>query len=131
MRKRLVWVDGFLCLAALAVAAAVTLERLTPRPGVTPENFKRLHKGMTEQEAEAILGRKADGHLDGGGRGHNVSWWHEGECHLGLWSPPFGLQSPSSVMDGHMVLPDGSTLPLREKPGNWPLDKLRAWLGWK
>ena len=51
-----------------------------PKPGVTRENFRRLHKGMTQEEVESILGGK--GRIDGlmirpylGERGTHVEDW--------------------------------------------------------
>jgi hypothetical protein len=57
MRKRrlLVWAGG---LAFVAVVAWYVVLATRPKynPSVTPENFYRLRLGMTQQEAEAILG---------------------------------------------------------------------------
>jgi hypothetical protein len=52
----------------------------TPKPGVTLENFKRLHAGMTEEEVEKIFGSK------GTDRGANCNFkyrllfWDDGEA---------------------------------------------------
>jgi len=46
-------------LVAMAVILLLLIDR-RPRPGITPENFKRLYVGMPEADAKAILGRKAD-----------------------------------------------------------------------
>jgi hypothetical protein len=47
-----------LCLIALAFA--VTDHLLTLQPGVTEANVKRIRKGMSEEEVQAILGRAPD-----------------------------------------------------------------------
>jgi hypothetical protein len=55
MRKQVLAVSVLLlCLAVLALV--VVWQRPRPAPGVTLENFRRLHKGMTEVQVEAILG---------------------------------------------------------------------------
>jgi hypothetical protein len=130
--RRLLWIDGFLCLAAVVLAAWVAWDRLTPRPGVTPEKFKRLHREMTEKEAEAILGRPANGSewIIGGHR----RWWSDEGTTLELfvcdaWVQGSGPQGPY-LMDGRLQLSDGTTLELREKPHFLP-HKVRKWLGWK
>ena len=43
-------------LALVALALAVTHERLGPWPGVTEANVKRIKPGMTMREVEGILG---------------------------------------------------------------------------
>src|SRR5262249_50264303 len=55
MRKRLLLTGG---LAVYVVVLAPLLLPLfhRPSPGVTRENFLRMHQGMTEEEIEAILG---------------------------------------------------------------------------
>jgi hypothetical protein len=53
-RKRLLVI---LVIACAVLAGSVLLFRyLSPGPGVTLENFKRIRKGMTERDVEAILG---------------------------------------------------------------------------
>jgi len=47
-----------LCLVALALG--VTERLLEPPPGVTETNLRRLRKGMTLREGEAVFGRPAD-----------------------------------------------------------------------
>src|SRR5689334_5221586 len=54
-RRRLLLVAGVVLLLGLA-ALPVVWQALPPRQGVTPENFYRIRRGMTEQEVEAILG---------------------------------------------------------------------------
>jgi hypothetical protein len=46
-----------LAVGVLACLALPGLRLLWPRPGVTPDNFKRLRQGMTREHVEAILGR--------------------------------------------------------------------------
>jgi hypothetical protein len=60
MGKRLLWGVAYLVFLALVVAVVIRLMDQPPPPGVTVENFKRLHKGMTEEEVGVIFGRPAD-----------------------------------------------------------------------
>ena len=55
--KRLLLIFG--CLAAVLLAGYVTLRLTAPRHRITPENIRAIKKGMTEQEAEEILGAPA------------------------------------------------------------------------
>jgi len=61
----------------LIFAAALACLLLTPlprhRPGVTQENFRRLHQGMTEAQVEAIFGAQARFRLRY--TGNHVSYW--------------------------------------------------------
>jgi hypothetical protein len=54
------WLLIALLLAPFGLALGVAVFRPPPKPGVTPENFRRLHKGMSQAEVEAILGESAD-----------------------------------------------------------------------
>jgi hypothetical protein len=54
MRKKLVLVLGVVALLGLAAPLWGRLQ--PPRPGVTEANFHRLHRGIIQREAEAILG---------------------------------------------------------------------------
>src|SRR5947209_5120795 len=58
MRKRRITAGVCICLAILVVALilAFVVHTFRPSPGVTPENFARLHTNMTEEEVTAILG---------------------------------------------------------------------------
>jgi hypothetical protein len=48
--------------ASLLVASPIAAVwwALTPEPGVTLENFRRLHDGMTLEEIETIMGKPSD-----------------------------------------------------------------------
>jgi hypothetical protein len=54
MRKRLILVT--LAAAVIACVGLITLAMMPPRHGVTKADLNRLHKGMTPEEVEAILG---------------------------------------------------------------------------
>src|SRR5690348_18276985 len=57
-RYRLLLAGSVIC---VGVITGVLLQwALTPSPGMTRENFKRLHAGMTLPEMEAIMGRPPD-----------------------------------------------------------------------
>jgi outer membrane protein assembly factor BamE (lipoprotein component of BamABCDE complex) len=55
-RLRLTSVLLGLVALALVVALEVKLTRPTITPGITPQNFAYLHKGMTREDVEAVLG---------------------------------------------------------------------------
>src|SRR5690349_7307465 len=57
-RRRLLLGAG--ALALLGLAAGLTVWWAGPRPGVTLDNFRRLRPGMTDAQAERLLGRPAD-----------------------------------------------------------------------
>ena len=52
--------DSYTCwargVALIALGLVVTDRILTPKPGACEENFKRLRKGMTRAQVEALLG---------------------------------------------------------------------------
>jgi hypothetical protein len=123
MRKRLLWIGGLLCLVALAVAGWVAWDRLTLRPGVTPENFKRLYGGMTEKEAEAILGRPPDTRWRDSGR-HWDSWSGE-EIEITLAVTEYAGPGESWVSFGEMTRSDGSVQTYRGEPPPSLLVRLR------
>jgi hypothetical protein len=58
MRKRRIKAGLCICVAILVMAliVAFVVHTSQPTPGVTPENFARLHRGMTEEEVIAVLG---------------------------------------------------------------------------
>jgi hypothetical protein len=51
-------------LACIVGLVLVVLALLPPRPGVTKENFDRIHNGMTRAEVEAIFGDESGRHKD-------------------------------------------------------------------
>jgi hypothetical protein len=55
MRRRLLLGVGFFA-ALLCGAYLYLLWKQTYTPGVTPDNFRRLHEGMSRAEVEAIMG---------------------------------------------------------------------------
>lgn len=78
-RRRLLLLAAAVCLLAIPFVARLAT---TPAPGVTLENFKRLHRGMTLEEVEAIMGRSPDDSDDLRRRGGNgiVRWWYSEEA---------------------------------------------------
>jgi hypothetical protein len=54
--KKKWWIIGIATLAIAGGIAVVIPMLRPPRPGVTKANFDRIKKGMTEADAEAILG---------------------------------------------------------------------------
>jgi hypothetical protein len=115
-----------LTLVALALVLTDTL--IAPAPGLTPQNVRRLRRGMTEVEVEALFGRDADRHLGHGECAFVAAWQATGrpaECKL--WRAERGGVyvgfGDDGRVTGHLVYGD-----LTEVPG--PLDRLRAWLGW-
>jgi hypothetical protein len=132
VRKRLFWIIGGLLLgAALLTIAILLLVDRQQKPGITTGNFKRLHDGMEEDEAEAILGRKADHSVQAGSM--HVSSWGEGNYAVYLdvidkVPPDTALQRPI-VVSGSMTFPDGTTLrfPVQQPPlqrPDSPIDRL-------
>jgi hypothetical protein len=114
-----------LCLAVLTLVAIWTYPARKP-PGVTPENFRRLHQGMTEKQVEAILGSPGMGWV------FNLSYGREyaGDgCDVRI---EFGAMNDNdekvTAQQGWMTTTDGSVLELAEKPISL-FDRLRLWLG--
>jgi hypothetical protein len=123
MHKRLLWISGIAVGGTSLLWVVMLLLARPPIPGITPENFKRLYAGMSEEEAIAILGRKPRP----GGRmtHHHLDNWDESDCQVHLdtcdiWTPNFGPQGPT-LSHGHMRLADGTTLELRPEPEHLPL----------
>jgi hypothetical protein len=104
-------------LALVALALAFTDWALSLQPGVTEANIKRLRKGMTLGEVEAVLGGPGEP-LNEDEDGHPLGPW--------VWRGP----------DAHvMVIINSGRLsqilwsqPEQARPGF--LARLRAWLGW-
>ena len=123
MRKQLLWFGGLvLGLVALTLVVVVLIDRPS-KPGVTVENFKRLHKGMTEEEVEAIFGRPAD---------HKSYMTLQ---NLRDWDGPgFRVHLVFSLGEAHgfLVFLDNRTeLEIQEKPYEFPLKQMGRWLGLK
>jgi hypothetical protein len=88
-------------------------------PGVTAENFLRLHPGMTENEVDSILGQ-ATGRLSyNGGADVSKSWEVEESAVI----ITFGDGATDS---GTFFGKDGLRLELRPKPETWR-EKLKRW----
>jgi hypothetical protein len=118
----------FAGLALLAVAGAFLLtdRLLTPPPGVTEANVKRIREGMRLAEVEAILGPRTK------------TWQAQGEwaisgtlddgvvvCFEAGRVSRVGISSVRGPSCWHA--PSAYRFP-RATPR--PLDRLRAWLGW-
>src|SRR5262245_52855278 len=54
-----------LLLVVLVVSLVAVWKRPVRTPGVTQENFQRLHKGLSQQQVEAILGSEGETLLTG------------------------------------------------------------------
>lgn len=87
-RRRLLLFAAAACL--LFVVPAVAYWTLVPTPGVTLENFKRLHSGMSIEEVKTIMGRAPDRSFQWIGSGH-------------LWHGEEGTVSISTDFDARMV----------------------------
>jgi hypothetical protein len=109
-----------LCLAILALV--VMWQRpAPPAPGVTLENFRRLHVGMTEAQVEAILGTSHDKWRGDGG----WVWVYEGaDRRVGV---EIGFSGGEAI--GGVYGTDVRHFePLREK--RTFLGWVRSWLPW-
>jgi len=130
-RRRLVYVGASLiCLVTIFWGGFLLLPTpLLVEPGITPENFKRLHAGMTEGEIEAVLGRPADHTSDNsvmamGGR--RAEWFEKGYSVVVMIDL---LRTQPVASWGQMACPDGSTLSFNETQVALPKNRLRHWLG--
>ncbi len=128
MRKRLLLGVGLLCcLACLALLGAllVRLTRDSVKPGVTVENFRLLHKGMTEEEVESIMGGPGTDMMHVTLR--HVTHWDGEDCTVGIWFSEIIFDSgPVGAEEGTLTTKDGLSEELRENPrrGKW-----FPWLG--
>ena len=135
MRKQLLWLGGlFLCLAVLGLVVVLTYRDLVSdhvTPGVTPENFKRLYAGMSEREAEAILGRPTDGKIYKTGNHYSI-WRENGMFVIQRVSDICFLEDDQpDLIEGQIHLPDGTMIELREPQKESTSDQFRQWLGLK
>jgi hypothetical protein len=116
-----------LLLGCLALVALVAVPRLlAPKPGVTVENFRRLHRGMTKEEVDAILGGPGEvsGFINNMARTRD---WHGDHCTVSIMSSSLATLDAAS---GEIRTDDGRLL-LRlapEPPSCW--DQLRRVLPW-
>jgi hypothetical protein len=98
-----------------------------PRPGVTQENFRRVHKGMSEEEVEAILG--GPGEPAGFMMLTKSREWRGPDCVVSI---TFGLITGAGAIDGSLTTDDGLTLELTDEPPDTPFVKrLVEWLGFR
>ena len=104
MKKRL-----RLLLLAVGVFVGVgvaVLRPVPPKPGLTVENFRRLHQGMTEDEVEAILGQ----HCMASGEGWSLTlYWLTEHGHAEVDFPlshteEVGAESGQLSLDGCQVV---------------------------
>jgi hypothetical protein len=124
MRKRIVLGIGLLgCLGLVALVAVPRLVGL--RPGVTVDNFRRLHPGMPEQEVAGILGRPGEQCEPG-----EPSWngiycrrWSSTSCVVEVWFIGGVAQSGEAKTEDGLVqfLPDSP-------PPLW--DRFRRLMPW-
>ena len=116
-RRRLLLIVAAVCL--LLAVPFVVRWAMTPVPGVTNENFKRLHTGMTLEEMEAILGERAE-------------LQHVAGMPVHTWT---GKDSGVSVIEnapGYMVgwhFRNGYPIAQLASPPDPLLTKIRRWLG--
>jgi hypothetical protein len=119
MRKRqILWIGGAVVLVALAFL--LTDQLLTPSPGVTKANVRRIRAGMTLQEVEAIFGEPVTV-VQHGGFTHKrtTGLWLTGAVHVMLLF--------NDEMRVETVLDVRST---REPTERNFLERLWSWLGW-
>jgi hypothetical protein len=82
-------------------------------PGVTPDNFRRLHEDMTRDEVQAILG--CPGKFQFRMTGSHGEGWHGEECSINLWFSDFvrvGVES------GEMTTKHGSNVKVADNPAD-------------
>jgi hypothetical protein len=117
-RRVLLGLVGLVLLAGLGTLGIEHL--LSPAPGPTPENFRRLHTGMHKNRVFAILGephRKQEGAA-------SHDWTNSDET----WSIVITVNDEERAVSGGLIslqLSDNFES-LREDPGVW--GRLRAWL---
>jgi hypothetical protein len=108
MRRRFLLVVGlFACL--FCGASLYVMWQPSYTPGVTPENFRRLHKGMTRDEVQAILG--GPGSFQQRGTDSFGEKWHGEHCCIFLW---FQDWAEVTVDSGSMTTQDGSRVYMAE-----------------
>jgi hypothetical protein len=125
MRKR-VLAGGVLLLCVAVLALVVVWQRKAPpAPGVTGENFRRLHKGMSQEQVELILGAPS---VEEKGRWFGLEYtdctW-EGESGYGIRM----TFMPREAVDGDLIQDEGIMDVLRDKPVTL-LEWVRSWLPW-
>ena len=104
-------------LALVALAFAVTDLALSLQPGVTEVNVKRIRRGMTLSEVEALFGANGRLCFKRGRCARRTSvyeWTGGGGEAVAVFGPDGGAESALFRRDPHLS----------------PLVRLRAWLGW-
>jgi hypothetical protein len=94
---------------------------IPPKPGVTRENFRCLHKGMSQRQVAAILG--SEGKVIGVMTGVSILGWKDGEGDI--WVHFDGYGAYEGTYWGNL---NGEKLPLAEKPEG-VLEVLHRWFG--
>jgi len=120
-RKRFHWVCAGSVLFLFLLLALMQLR--VPNPGVTVANFRRLHKGMTEKEVEAIMG--GPGKFGGAVTFRHCTVWEELDCTVGIWFSDLSISGVEiGAEKGNMSTNDGLDLLLQDEPAtvgfrNW------------
>jgi hypothetical protein len=125
MRKRAVVVAGVLVFLGLLGLAAVP-RLLPPKPGVTLENFRRLHRGMTKEEVDVLLGGPGEvtGFVNNMAR---TRYWYGDHCRVSIRSSSFVTLDAAS---GEIRTDDGQLLSrLAPEPTSF-WERLRRELPW-
>ena len=117
-RRRLLLIGTVACL--LVATPFVVRWALTPAPGPTLENFKRLRAGMSWEQAKDILG-PTDHHLLPNGAVRN--YWTAGDEEILVWE-----DSAGRVEDGIFVDYRGRNWKI-VRPEETVMDRLRRWFG--
>jgi hypothetical protein len=108
MQKRIV--PGLALVLYVAILTSVAIWRCPspPAPGVTLDNFRRLHKGLTLTEMAAILGGPGEPfHY----RLRDAIVYEGDGCRVMLW-----YFREDDVYDGHFLVDGEEVAHLREKP---------------
>jgi hypothetical protein len=135
-RRRLLLGAGVLALVMTALGAFLWFA--TPTPGVTRDNFRRLKLGMTEPEAERLLGGPGEVNpvpfsyvgtreLEWTGNGVTIRLRFRQYCRI------FDLERPDGQMalyQGLLMRPDSDEWEPVEASHDDLLTRLRDWLGW-
>jgi hypothetical protein len=117
-------------LVAVSLAAGMLLYFLLPvlnppQPGVTPENFRRLHKGMSQEEVEAILG--SPGQDVGRMTLQKMKEWQAPDCFVYI---VFSEIRGGGAEYGFVAADDRYRLELAEEPPEAPFVKrFSRWFG--
>jgi hypothetical protein len=130
MRKKLLLGGGLVvALVAIVLFRWAVLHR--PSPGVTRENFLRLHKGMREEDIEAILGPPTHSHTPVNAcllllSADNCNIWTGDEAGVIIYFPDEGgEEAVGGVLTGRF---GAYEMGLREKPES-PAAVFRRWFG--